>query len=146
MNDPLDRRAVLASLVSLLAVGSVDPVTHSQHRNEAQSMVANLDSLQVESHPYGEVRKYIDGPASGMKHLLVSRTILKPFLEPHPPHTHEDAEILIVADGNGELSLMAKTSPASAGSFIYAAPNDLHGIRNTGANPLTYYVFRWTPL
>jgi quercetin dioxygenase-like cupin family protein len=89
------------------------------------------------------VRRYIDGPAGGLKHLLVSQTTLQAGQEPHPPHSHPEAEILIVTEGSGEVSLRGKAAPIGPGGLLYAAPNDLHGIRNSGSVPLKYCVFRW---
>jgi len=35
------------------------------------------------------------------------------------------------------------TKRAGAGSIIFQASNDLHGLRNAGQTPATYYVIKW---
>jgi len=39
--------------------------------------------------------------------------------------------------------LNGQVSNVSAGALMYAVPNYLHGIKNTGATPLTFYFFKW---
>jgi quercetin dioxygenase-like cupin family protein len=137
MEDFLDRRTMLGSLAACIVAS---PLLQAL---DAHSVVMDAKDAREDPRPFGTVRRYIDGPAGGLKHLLVSQTTLQAGQEPHPPHSHPEAEILIVTEGSGEVSLRGKAAPIGPGGLLYAAPNDLHGIRNSGSVPLKYCVFRW---
>lgn len=137
MYHVLDRRAMLGSFAAFFVGNSV------LQAPDAHSVVMNAGEASEEPQPFGAVRRYMDGPAGGLKHVLVSQTTLKAGQEPHPPHSHPDAEILIITEGSAEVSLRGKASRIGPGGLLYAAPNDIHGIRNSGSVPMTYYVFRW---
>jgi quercetin dioxygenase-like cupin family protein len=79
----------------------------------------------------------------GLKNLIVGSLVLKPGQQPHPPHTHVDEEVIVLVEGTGEINLNGKFSRVGPGEVMYAAPNCLHGIRNTGSTPLTLYYFKW---
>jgi quercetin dioxygenase-like cupin family protein len=140
MDNSFDRRTMLGSLAAVVAAR---PLLQGI---DAPSVVVDVANAPEESRPFGTMRRYLQGPAGGLKSLLVSQTTLKAGQEPHPPHTHPEAEILIIADGRGEVSLRGKWSQLGPGGFLYAAPNDLHGVKNTGLSAMTYYVFRWLPI
>jgi mannose-6-phosphate isomerase-like protein (cupin superfamily) len=94
--------------------------------------------------PWGEWRRHLRGDTHGTKGFVVSRFTLKPGQAPHPPHQHADEELMILAEGSGTWHLEGKDSAARAGDVAYAAPFGMHGLRNTGTAPLSYYVIKWT--
>ena len=63
---------------------------------------------------------------------------------PHPPHKHVDEEVVIIREGTLEAMQNGKTSRLGPGSVLFQASNQLHGVRNVGDTPATYYVVRWT--
>jgi quercetin dioxygenase-like cupin family protein len=138
--DPMsemDRRHLLGSLIGGLMFSQMLNAT------EVPSAVLDASQLSPESRPYGERKVYIEGSTNELKNLLVSRVTLKAGLSPHPPHSHPDGEILVVAEGTGEGTIEGKVSRLQPGSVLYAEPNVLHGLVNTGTSPMIYYVFRW---
>ena len=70
---------------------------------------------------------------------------LEPGVQPHPPHTHADEELMIVTRGQGEIYVGDKTTPVRRGAVMYTDPNVSHGIKNTGANPLEFYWIKYVP-
>ncbi len=69
---------------------------------------------------------------------------------PHPPHVHDDEELLIPLDDECELILAedAKGTGARAlaiapGAFVYYPAGQYHTIRNAGSRPASYLMFRW---
>lgn len=69
---------------------------------------------------------------------------------PHPPHVHDDEELLIVLDGEAELLIAGKPSYDGAriervrpGAFAYYPAHQHHTIRNPGETPVTYLMFKW---
>lgn len=82
--------------------------------------------------------------------LACHASVLSPGHMPHPPHCHIEEEILVVLDGTAEL-LIGPSSDVSeaeprrleAGGFAYYPAYQHHTLRNIGAGPLTYLMFRW---
>jgi quercetin dioxygenase-like cupin family protein len=62
---------------------------------------------------------------------------------PHPPHKHPDEELVIIKEGTLEALVAGQTRRLGAGSVIFQASNQLHGVKNVGDAPATYYVIRW---
>ena len=133
----LDRRNLLGVLAGLVAAGSSLPAA------ELQSVLYNPREVRAETHSFGVLRIYCDGSTAGLKSLVIGSIVLNPGEQPHPPHTHPEEEILLVTDGAGQISVKGQASAAGPGALMYAAPNELHGIRNTGSAPLTFYFIKW---
>jgi quercetin dioxygenase-like cupin family protein len=70
-------------------------------------------------------------------------TTIRPGDVPHPPHRHPDEEMILIKEGTLEVTINGETQRAGAGSIFFYASNDLHGMRNVGSTPATYYVFRF---
>jgi hypothetical protein len=75
--------------------------------------------------------------------MVVLVVALKPGQAPHPPHRHAEEEFMILAEGTGTWHLDGKELPARKGDVVYAAPWTMHGLKNTGDAPLTYYMVKW---
>ena len=133
----LDRRTLLETMAGVLAASTILQAV------EVQSVLLNPAQVQPETHSFGSQRIYFNGSTAGLKSLVVGSLVLKPGEQPHPPHTHPDEEILLVTEGTGQITLNGQVSNVSAGALMYAVPNYLHGIKNTGATPLTFYFFKW---
>jgi len=82
--------------------------------------------------------------------LSCHASVLSPGHSPHPPHAHEEEELLIALQGEAELIIADSPSPDNArterlnpGSFIYYPAGQHHTIRNAGVSPITYLMFKW---
>jgi mannose-6-phosphate isomerase-like protein (cupin superfamily) len=93
--------------------------------------------------PFGELRIYFDGPTEQLKHVTAGSLLLKPGMEPHPPHYHPEEEFLLITEGAGEIFLEGTTTPVSPGAMMYCGANKLHGITNTGKTPLLFFFYKW---
>jgi quercetin dioxygenase-like cupin family protein len=92
---------------------------------------------------FGDNSVYFDGPTDQLKGLTMGSVRLKSGMEPHPPHQHPEEEIMVVAEGAGEISVEGKVTKVAAGATMYCAANKLHGIVNTEKAPLLFYYFKW---
>lgn len=106
------------------------------------SIMAERDARR-ESFDWGALVTYHEGESYSVRDELVAVAIIEPGQEIHPPHDHAEEEYLMVLEGEGTWSLNGRESPARAGDLQYAAPWELHGIRNTGATPLRFVVWKW---
>jgi mannose-6-phosphate isomerase-like protein (cupin superfamily) len=121
-----------------------------KHAVILSSQTLNLDQLKMSTfedsgNPVGQIGLYVQGETPGCSSLVTGRFILNPGKSPHPPHFHDDEEVLIVESGRGEIICDGKTTKVGPGSLMYSAPNVTHGINNTGEEPLTFSFVKWKP-
>ena len=95
--------------------------------------------------PFGDVRKYFEGPTDLLSLMVAGSLMLKPGMSPHPPHQHPEEEFMLVTQGAGEILVDGKTTQVGPGSMMYCAANQLHGIENTGSEPMQFYFYKWLP-
>ena len=106
--------------------------------------VLSESSAKLTREPFGDHRVYFKGDTDEVSQFECGSLELKPGATPHPPHQHPEEEILIVAEGGGEIFLSGKTIPAPTGTIQYCKGNASHGILNTGDEPLLFYYAKWT--
>jgi quercetin dioxygenase-like cupin family protein len=102
------------------------------------------DSLPVEKTANGERRAIFDSATATVDRLESHVTTLKAGLASHAAHRHPDEELVFVRDGVIEATINGVAQKAPAGSVIFFASNDLHGMRNAGEGQASYFVLRWT--
>jgi quercetin dioxygenase-like cupin family protein len=102
------------------------------------------DSLPVEKTGSGERRAVFDSATTTVDRLETHVTTLKAGAAPHAAHRHPDEELIYVREGVVEATINGVTHLAPAGSVIFYASNDLHGMRNAGTGQTSYFVLRWT--
>lgn len=69
---------------------------------------------------------------------------------PHPPHDHDDEELLVMLSGEAELELPepgddGQPSPTTLrpGEFVYYPAGFSHTLTTTGHSPANYLMFKW---
>ena len=105
--------------------------------------VLGANKAQELEHPFGVQHIYYQGPTDMLQAFEGGSLSLAPGMEPHPPHKHPDEEIMIVTEGSGEISVEGEITAVGPGSMMYTGANKLHGVRNTGDEPLLFYYFKW---
>ncbi len=103
----------------------------------------NPDKATVTKETFGENRVYFDGPTGQLKTMTAGSLMLKPGMSPHPPHQHEEEEMMVIAEGTGEIVVDGKKSNVGPGTMMFCAAGRLHGIVNTGKTPLLFYYYKW---
>ena len=129
--------AFTAVAVMAFAQNAGKPVLHSS--------VFNWATLSVTPTKSGERRSVFDAPTPTLANLECHITTLNPGEAPHPPHQHADEELMIVRDGTLAALQGDHTNIVEAGGIIFEASNELHGLRNVGTNPATYFVIKFVP-
>jgi mannose-6-phosphate isomerase-like protein (cupin superfamily) len=141
----------IALTLSLSAGWTFRELAHARERAAIlDSQTLNLDQIKMSTfedrgNPVGQIGLYVQGQTQGCSSLVAGRFILEPGKSPHPPHVHEDEEVLIVESGHGEILCDGKTTIVGPGSLMYSNPNVAHGITNTGQQPLTFSFVKWIP-
>ena len=60
---------------------------------------------------------------------------------PHAPHQHFHEEMVLVREGELEVTIAGQATRLRAGSAAFISSNQMHGWRNTGSAPARYFVF-----
>jgi mannose-6-phosphate isomerase-like protein (cupin superfamily) len=105
--------------------------------------VINISKIKPVSMPGSQVFVHYNGPTDQLSGACAGMAILAPGASPHEPHRHPEEEFMIVAEGTGVIQCGGKTTKVGPGAMMYAASNTLHGITNTGKNPMTFYWSKW---
>jgi quercetin dioxygenase-like cupin family protein len=134
----------LAATVQIVAqsvvVSSYAPPTQS---TVLATTFVDWDSLVPKSTPVGQIRHVFDNPTVAMDKLEVHITTLNPGMESHPVHRHPWEEILLVKEGDFEVSVNGHKQHAGPGAMVFLASDDPHNARNVGTKPATYYVINF---
>ena len=105
--------------------------------------VITTDTAKLEALPFGDLLVYFDGPTDLLKAMTAGSLVLLSGEEPHPPHFHPEEEFMLVTEGTGEIFVDGTTYQAGPGAMMYCAANKLHGIKNTGSMPMTFFYHKW---
>jgi len=108
-----------------------------------QSMICEWDKIAPEPTKTGTKRAFFKSPTGTLEQMSCHVTTLNPGARAHEPHRHPEEEIIIVKEGTLEALINERTQSMAAGSVFFIAPHDLHGVRNVGLGPATYYVIKW---
>jgi mannose-6-phosphate isomerase-like protein (cupin superfamily) len=111
----------------------------------AKSAIYDWSSIEAKPTKVGFSRPFFKMPTGTLELLSCHATTLNPGEAPHAPHRHPEEEMIILKEGTLEALHNGQTQRMSAGSVLFLAPNDLHGVRNVGDTPATYYVLKWWP-
>lgn len=107
------------------------------------SNVVTRQAAKSEKADWGDFYTYFQGETYGTRDALNGVAEIKPGMEIHPPHQHAEEEFLMVLAGSGTWHLNGKTFAAQEGDILYAAPWEVHGIKNTGEQVLKFVVWKW---
>jgi quercetin dioxygenase-like cupin family protein len=108
-----------------------------------RSSVFDWNAVEAKPTKVGAVRKFFQAPTATLDELECHVTTLNPGESPHPPHQHPDEELVIIKEGTLEALNNGQTKTLGPGSIIFQAANQMHGLRNVGKIPATYFVIKW---
>ena len=108
------------------------------------SKVFAWEAFPVEKTANGERRAIFDSATATVDRLETHVTTLDGGKASHAAHRHPDEELVFVREGVIEATINGVANRAPAGSVIFFAANDLHGMRNAGDTRASYFVLRWT--
>ena len=107
------------------------------------SMMLNADSLVFKPSEKGGGRAYFDRATAMCERLEMHVTQLNKKGPSHTPHSHPEAEIILVISGETEMTIDGKEYKAEAGDFYFINSELLHGMRNASDTPCSYFAFKW---
>lgn len=101
------------------------------------------DKLAVTPTATGERRQIRNAATMTLAALTCHVTSLRGGIAAHPAHRHPDEEIVIVKEGEIEVTIDGQAQRAGPGAVCFFASNDEHGLRNAGESRASYYVIRF---
>jgi mannose-6-phosphate isomerase-like protein (cupin superfamily) len=107
------------------------------------SSVFDWNTIQAQTTKTGSRREFFDAPTATLDRFECHVTTINPGEAPHDPHRHPEEELIIVKEGTIEAMQNGVIKRVGAGSMIFQASNDFHGLRNVGQTPATYHVIKW---
>jgi quercetin dioxygenase-like cupin family protein len=110
--------------------------------------------VDVPLQPKGEKKwtpyPIFKGATAGVRAWSCHASVLLPNHSPHPPHRHDEEELLMVLDGEADLELPECGWAAEdqrlrlkPGQFVFYPPNFPHTLRATNEKPASYLMFKW---
>ncbi len=144
----MNRREMCVALSSLAVLGALALEAEAEGAGDqnsepvlARSEVFRYDQLPVTHLANGgTMRKVISGVLVTGETIEVHESMLPPGKMPHPPHRHRNSELLFIREGNLEFLNNGKPEPVGPGGVAFAASDVLHGLKNVGDTPATYFV------
>lgn len=106
------------------------------------SSVYEWADLRAVPTPKGQRREVVDSPTTTLTNFECHITTINPGEAPHAPHRHLDEELILVKEGQLDVTINGHTQSAGPGAILFFASNDEHGLKNNGAVAATYYVVR----
>jgi (S)-ureidoglycine aminohydrolase len=107
------------------------------------ALLLNADSLEFKETDKGDGRKYFDRPTAMCENFEMHVTKLKDKGPSHAPHSHVETEIILVIDGNTEMTIDGTNYKAGPGDLYIAESGKMHGISNATEKPCSYFAFKW---
>lgn len=136
--------------VETLANRIVGPPPRRQGGTPPLTPKARPMGLPAQTDPWTGWKAYhlFDGSTPNLEKLSVHYSVLGPGRCPHPPHQHDDEEILMVLDGECDIVLVdagdESLHTARRGHMSYYPTGSLHTLRAGPGTDVTYLMFKWT--
>jgi len=129
--------ATLVAAASILASAASSPAFA---QDVAASEMFGFDDLPVNEFETTRIRDMLRGLTHSGYPLDMHVTELAAGEAPHPPHQHVHEEMLLIIEGELDVTVAGRTARLGSGSATYIASNDEHGWRNVGDSPARYFV------
>lgn len=141
----MNRRSFLASsaLMPAALLQAAPQITHVDTALDGaplkSSVVKGKGLPETGDSPGAKAKVHFNGPTKQLAAIASGLVTLEPGARPHPPHRHPEEELMVVAEGTGEIEVAGVVTQVEAGDMMYAEANVLHGITNTGSTRMTFY-------
>jgi len=103
----------------------------------------HAEELTFQPSNKGGRTQYFDRPTAMCEKFEMHVTQLDKKGPSHDPHRHIDSEIILVIDGQTEMTIGEKNYEGGPGDLYFINSNEIHGIRNATDQPCKYFAFRW---
>jgi quercetin dioxygenase-like cupin family protein len=106
-------------------------------------LLVNADTLTITKTATKSTKKYFDRPSAMCDNFEMHITSLNGKGPSHAAHTHVDTEIILVIDGDTEMTIDGNHFTGVAGDIFIANSGTLHNVGNPSEKPCSYFAFKW---
>lgn len=146
--NPMNRREACLAVAALAALGSKGFAATAENKGVAEkervlshSETFSYGELPVTELPNGgTMRRVVSGVLATGEYIEVHESMLPPGQMPHPPHRHRNSELLFIREGKLEFLNDGKPESVGPGGVVFTASNVMHGLKNVGDTPASYFV------
>jgi len=122
---------------------SKDTMNLERSKQAGGTLLLNYDSLVYTENGNKGTRKYFDRPTAMCENYEMHITYLKAKGPSHAPHQHKDTEIILVIEGETEMTIEVQYYNAKGGDFYIAESGKMHSVCNASDKPCSYFAFKW---
>ena len=127
----------------VLMFRSKKPMDIQRSNTSGGALMLNYDSLiYIEKNNKGN-RKYFDRPTAMCENFEMHITYLKQKGLSHAGHVHADTEIILVIEGDAEMTIDGKNYRGGPGDLFLVESGKLHQVGNATEKPCSYFAFKW---
>ena len=139
----ITKRDLFVAATTLSVCVGVGAAFGQSEKRTMGSSVFDWTALQSKPTKVGERRDLFQSRTVTLDELECHVTTVNVGEASHAPHRHPDEEMIIVKEGTVQVDTAGELKTVGPGSVIFQASNVMHGMRNAGKTPATYYVIRW---
>lgn len=122
---------------------SKKPMDVERGKKAGHALFLEASSVVPKTTSKGSSTPYFDRPSAMCEKFEMHATQLNEKGPSHEPHSHLDSELIIVTEGETQMTINNKNYKGVAGDVYFIRSNDFHGISNIGDQPCRYYAIRW---
>lgn len=127
----------------VLMFRSRKPMNMPRSDSAGGALLLNPDSLAYTERNNKGARKYFDRPTAMCTNYEMHITYLKQKGPSHTGHQHVDTEIILVIDGQAEMTIDGKDFTGGTGDLFIAESGKMHQVGNATEKPCSYFAFKW---
>lgn len=127
----------------VLMFRSRKPMNMQRSDSAGDILLLNYDSLTYKEANNKGTRKYFDRPTAMCANYEMHITSLKQKGPSHAAHQHIDTEIILVIDGEAEMTIDSKNFTGGPGDLFIAESGKMHQVGNATEKPCSYFAFKW---
>ncbi|WP_149273272.1 cupin domain-containing protein [Pareuzebyella sediminis] len=120
-----------------------EPMDMERSKKAGHQLFLESSSLKSKETKKGSSTPYFERPSAMCKKFEMHATQLNGKGPSHEPHSHLDSELIIVLEGQTQMTINNKNYTGETGDVYFIRSNDFHGISNIGDQPCRYYAIRW---
>ena len=122
---------------------SIQPADAERGKKAGPSFVMNWNDMIAKKTDKGSTRQLFDRQTTMLNRFDIHVTQLNEGFNSHPPHTHKNEEIILMLDGNAEMTIANEHPKANGGDVVYLSSLIPHNLTNVGNTPCLYFAIQW---
>lgn len=122
---------------------SIKPMDLERSAKAGGALFLNADTLLFKPSDRGGGIAYFNRPTAMCENFEMHITQLDHKGHSHAPHAHIETEVMLMIEGESEVTINNKTFKASAGDLYIINSGEMHGISNTQDSVCKYFAFKW---